>query len=448
VAALAQNAPMPARVLEEAEAVSAAGVVVSIASLRAVSAGAVFINDRASRRVVLLDEQLRVSRVIADTSAATGRLYGPFATGLFAARGDSTLFLNGATMSMHVIDAHGRVVRVMAPPRPSDFGRLIGGQAGNPGFDVSGNLVYRAAGVPPDELARSGAPRRAAVPESVAVLRFDFENRRVDTAAFMRIYTQRVILVTQKTGDDERAGMRTWQVPVLNPMPTVDDWAVLSDGRIAIVRGQDYHVDFIDGSKRLVSGPNVPFAWRHLSDADKLAVIDSSKALRRRLLAEGAPLGSDVAPTPGTVPVGAQPVSVSTRRVTTGVPNAGKEPETAVNPSQTGNARATGRAPDSKPDDQFVEPHELPDYQPVFAAGGVRADADGHVWVRTIPTNSPVAGAIYDVIDGQGQLIDRVQVPHGSVVAGFAPGGVVFLAQRERQGLVVKRVRHHLPKAR
>jgi hypothetical protein len=68
--------------------------------------------------------------------------------------------------------------------------------------------------------------------------------------------------------------------------------------------------------------------------------------------------------------------------------------------------------------------------------------------VRTVPPAPLNGGAIYDVIDGTGHLIDRVQVPRGSAIAGFAPNGVVFLALRQSQTLTLERIQHRLPSQR
>jgi hypothetical protein len=70
----------------------------------------------------------------------------------------------------------------------------------------------------------------------------------------------------------------------------------------------------------------------------------------------------------------------------------------------------------------------------------VRADADGRLWVRTIPT-TPTAGVVYEVIDGTGKLADRVLVPNGSVIVGFGAGGVVYLGMRDATGIHVQRTR-------
>ncbi len=66
------------------------------------------------------------------------------------------------------------------------------------------------------------------------------------------------------------------------PMATVDDWAVTSDGRIAIVRGRDYHVDWLGADGGWTSTPRVAFAWERLDDERKTALIDSVQAAMQR----------------------------------------------------------------------------------------------------------------------------------------------------------------------
>jgi hypothetical protein len=89
----------------------------------------------------------------------------------------------------------------------------------------------------------------------------------------------------------------------------------------------------------------------------------------------------------------------------------------------------------------FVDPAELPDYKPAFFANAARADADGNAWIRTIPTKATAGGPVYDVISAKGELVDRVQVPAGRTIAGFGPGGVVYLVSRTEGGLVLERAR-------
>ena len=88
---------------------------------------------------------------------------------------------------------------------------------------------------------------------------------------------------------------------------------------------------------------------------------------------------------------------------------------------------------------QFVAPSELPDYAPPFGAGSARGDVDGNLWVRT--SNVVNGGSVYDVINGKGELVDRIQVPPGRVIAGFGPGGVVYMGVREATGVRLEQAR-------
>src|SRR5204862_7398358 len=77
-----------------------------------------------------------------------------------------------------------------------------------------------------------------ALPDSVPIVRYDLTARRLDTAAFVKVYAPKCNVVQSEGG-----GVR--MSTFINPIPEVDDWAVLPDGTIAIVR-KDYHVDFVD----------------------------------------------------------------------------------------------------------------------------------------------------------------------------------------------------------
>ena len=70
----------------------------------------------------------------------------------------------------------------------------------------------------------------------------------------------------------------------------------------------------------------------------------------------------------------------------------------------------------------------------------VRADAEGRLWVRIMPPK-PSSGPEYDVIDKTGKLVDRVVLPAGTTIAGFAPGGIVYLGVRDASGVKVVRAR-------
>jgi hypothetical protein len=96
-----------------------------------------------------------------------------------------------------------------------------------------------------------------------------------------------------------------------------------------------------------------------------------------------------------------------------------------------GRPPAGGNVNVAPPQMNFVAPSELPDYKPVFLNGFVRADLDGNVWIRTIPTKAIAGGPVYDVVNRKGELVERVQIPVNRTIAAFGPGGIVYLTTRD-----------------
>jgi hypothetical protein len=249
------------------------------------------------------------------------------------------------------------------------------------------------------------------------------DTRTVDTLASVRIPHLRTAIVT-----DAQGGLASIETTP-DALPVIDDWAVLSDGSTAIVRGRDLHIDWIGTDGARTSTPKLPFDWQRLDDARKAALIDSTVAALQATM-DGIPAARAAAP--GTSGSGRG----SAGRGSTG---AAQPPARAPNGTSTANALAPLIALRPAPSD-------LADYEPPFsilpgAAGGgaVRADADNGLWIRT--TTMVDGRPVYDIVDRRGQLVDRVQLPAFSTVAGFGPG-VVYLAVKDAAGAV------HLERAR
>ena len=83
----------------------------------------------------------------------------------------------------------------------------------------------------------------------------------------------------------------------------------------------------------------------------------------------------------------------------------------------------------------------IPERLPPFTRGAVHADADGHLWIRTLPQPAPYDAMIYDIVDRNGALIDRVRVPSDKRIVGFGPNGTVFLAAGSSGSAQIERVR-------
>ena len=73
---------------------------------------------------------------------------------------------------------------------------------------------------------------------------------KLDTAAFVRSPAPKFNIVQTERGMS--------MTSTINPLPEVDDWAILPDGTIAILR-KDYHVDYVDASGQKTSAPKIPF---------------------------------------------------------------------------------------------------------------------------------------------------------------------------------------------
>ncbi len=200
---------------------------------------------------------------------------------------------------------------------------------------------------------------------------------RADTIAHMKAQQ----LAVRPTMD---ASGNVRMMSVLNPMPTVDEWAVLSDGTVAIARGQSYRVDFVDTDGTRRSGPRLPHQWeRFVDDDDKQRFLDSAKSAWNARRGAAAPSVGEDDQRSGRVPLDVIPAS------------------------------------------------ELPDYRPVFGRAGVLPDMDGRLWIRTLPLRGAAPGVIYDVVDRKGRLVEQVQMPTSTVVVGFGPAGIVYFVARE-----------------
>jgi hypothetical protein len=404
--AAAQSARPPVRQLGAIIAKSNEPLV-TVAAVRGLSDGRVFLNDPGGRRVLLFDGSLATSTLVADSTSATANAYAGRSAGLIAFRGDSTLFIDPQSSSMLVLDPAGKVARVMSVPRARDAAMLAIPQAGVPGFDPQGRLIYRESPNIRPTFGPNG-PIMPDIPDSTSVIRVDLATRKVDTIGFAKI--PKVKLNIERTDNNVRV------TTMVNPLPVVDDWAVLPDGSVAFVRGSDYHVDWVNADGTKVSSPKVPFDWQRLSDADKVAFIDSVKAARARIVAsQPATTGGPAtgAAVPGGAPVGGRVQII-------GGPGGGVGG--GGGPGNGGGGGNFGFQP------TFVDPSELPDYKPPFFAGSTRADTEGNLWVRTIPTKFIAGGPVYDVINRKGELVDRVQVPVNTLLAGFGPNGTVYLA--------------------
>lgn len=376
----------------------------SVQEVRILSDGRMLVNDWRARRVVLFDSALSHPVVVADTTSGTAKAYGGSGGTLLQFRGDTSLFADYASLSFLVISPEGRIARVLAAPQAP-----VGGLAylAAATIDPMGNVVSvwssamaaRLGGVRPaptvsPRLVSQDTPTTAR--DSSAILRVNIATRKVDTVVWLSPQVTHLVPATSASG------ALTWQA-LQDPMPLWDAYAVLSDGTIAVVRGHDYHIDWIAPNGSRTSSAKVPHLWERISDSMKVAILDSVKA------ADSVRAAAALAARP---PVGGRIPTTGTQVL------------------------------------RYIDPSDLPDYWPPFprrpdTSGPGRsawADADGDIWIRAFFASPVAGGSVYDVVNRQGKLIDRVQLPGGTNLVGFGRG-VVYLVSREGGGYRVARAR-------
>lgn len=403
----------------------------TLVTVRALPGNRVLVNDMQGRRVVMLDSTLTSATIVADSTSATANAYAGRLGGMIPYRADSTLFIDPQTLSMLVIDPSGKIGRVMSVPRSQDAGMLAGPLGGGAGFDASGRMVYRANPLrimPPP--GPGGMPQMPQQPDSAPIVRVDLATRQLDTVGMVKIPK-----INFNISQDDKG--RVTMTSEINPLPVVDEWAVLSDGSVAFVRGRDYHVDWVGADGGKSSSPKIPFDWQRLTDDDKVAFIDSVKAARARLMAQQAQTQAATASGPQVAGNAAAPA---------GAARGGTQQQTGEVRVFMGGGPDGGRAGGrgdvgiSAANLQFIAPSELPDYKPPFFANSVRADAEGNIWVRTIPTRAIPGGFVYDVINRKGELVERVQIPENRTIVGFGVG-TVFMTMRDSTGTKLERAK-------
>jgi hypothetical protein len=369
-------------------------------AVRQLRDGRVLVNDTQRRQLLVLDIGLTTITVVADSSSGNTKSYGAKPGGLIPYLADSTLFVDPAGLSMFVIAPNGAIARVASVPRSQDAAALGNNNATLPGLDAQGRLIYR--GLTRVKQVVNGGLTTAVFPDSIDIDRIELATRRVDTLGYFKV-SRAKMTITQTEHGMSVSGE-------LNPMQTVDDWAVLADGSLAIVRGQDYHVDIVRADGSVHEAPKIPFEWVALTEEMKQAVLDSAKAQLTRAM-NGGPMPSQMMELHG----GAAAIGGH-------------------------GAPSSGGANAQMPPITVVGINDLPDYQPPFTAGAARADVDGNLWVRTSATRKGVVGGpIYDVIDANGRLVERIQLQPGRQIVGFGPRGVVYMSARDERGAWLER---------
>lgn len=211
-----------------------------IRGVRELSDGRVLISDRLDKGVVAADFSRGSLTPIGRTGSGPAEYRLP--TTLSFMPGDSSLLSDEGNQRIAVIGPDLRIHRSFTLLLPG-----IGVPLGARAVDARGRYYLQ---IP------AWVSRNQAAGDTIVVVRFDARTQRVDTLARIKGSTPR------------KNTMRPGLPYVL--FAAQDAWNVTPDGRLAVVRSADYHVEWREADGRLTTGPKIPFERRPVSMRDRL----------------------------------------------------------------------------------------------------------------------------------------------------------------------------------
>lgn len=342
-----------------------------INGVRELRDGRVIVSDTREKTVQILDLKAGTAQKIGREGSGPGEYALP--ARLLALPGDTSVVYDPLNRRFLVITPDGKA---------GPFASYENSDAGNTRItlgarytDARGRL-YSAG--PNFSIGPNGEPTSS---DTAPILRLDRTTKKTDTVAFVRVPNTTIRTSQGGTNVSIRAGGG-------NPFVSVDDWAVTPDGRVAVVRTKDYHVDWYGPDGKRTSGPAIAY--------DRIKVTeDDKKAFRERRAAGGNGLVITQQNGPG---------------------------------GTSSSASAAGAMLG-----QLPEPTDWPDVKPAFVGTAAAATPNGQLWVlRTRAAKDKIP--MYDVFDGSGKVIGRVALPANTRVVGFG-ANTVYVARSDEDDL-------------
>ncbi|HXD23360.1 MAG TPA: hypothetical protein VN613_08375 [Gemmatimonadaceae bacterium] len=307
-------------------------------------------------RVLMLDAKLATATPVALQGAGSGELSQP--EGLVAGLKDTTLLIDVGRGDIPVIDPAGRIVASRAIPTAPLALLAPGGIA----VDGSGRLLYQPF---VQQQRNTSAGVEIVTPDTAPIMAFDFKTGGTIPVAQVHVEERSSTMESDSTRPGSmRMRMKTF------PFPTIDDWVVMRDGTLAIIRGADLHIDWIAPNGKRQSSPPIPYA--------KVAVTDSDKVKFRSRMDAVSGLTDSM-------------------------------------PMMPRNLSMTQITPDS-----------FPAFKPPFILRGAKAAPDGTIW---LPASyiSPASTDGYYVVGRDGRIREHIHLMKGQRLVGFG-NGVVYVA--------------------
>lgn len=355
-------------------------------SIRPLPGDRLLVNDQRGKRLIVFDSAMKSFTIMADSAGTTATPYPNVAlvNPLVRFVGDSSIMMDFESRAFIVIDPDGKMARPMAPVKAGDL--MFGSRpwSGKSASDKLGRVIFTGSVTRPQ--AKPGDPPITDTRDTISIVRADFNNRTTDTIGFFSV--PRTPETVFGTTNGKPSATSTINAGLSGP----DEFAVLSDGTLAIVREHDYVVDWVDADGKKSSTGKLPFEWVRQTDAMKQARIDSMKHVIDSMSAAGTPYGR---------------IFRSSRS------------------SDGSNVRRDTIIPTIV----FTPLGTMADYPTPFRRGQILTDENNNVWVLPTATSLAKGGLLYDVINRKDGLHERVQVPGEYLVVGFGQGDVVYLAK-------------------
>lgn len=221
----------------------------AIASIRELASGYLLVIDARSGQVGLLDSSGTVLTTVGSRGSGDGQYAGPRL--LLSMSPDSTLLVDVQLQRLLPIGPDGTV------------GESTFDAATWPGLWASGAFPK---GMDADYLYLNGpdlvrGPEGPRALDSTPLLRLDRRTARLDTLGWIQLAKPAVY---------RRQGADPGEVFfIVQPLQTVDEWAVGQGGRVAIARGSPYRMEWLQPPEASVKGPTVQFHTIKVRDADR-----------------------------------------------------------------------------------------------------------------------------------------------------------------------------------
>ncbi|MGH7696964.1 MAG: 6-bladed beta-propeller [Gemmatimonadaceae bacterium] len=332
--------------------------------------GQLIVTDGAEQQLFVVDFAKGTRTVLGRQGSGPGEYRAP--AGLFRLQGDTIWVLDAAQM---------RIAAFSPDLKPGTaFPFLLFDQQSSmalsgPYFADSRGRVYGSA--MPIKTAQSGSGAKLQIPDTIGVVRVDARDKDKGS----RTEITRVRIRSTGTPEMQRSGNTLKYTMAFPGLVASDVWTVFPDGRVAIVRGGPYTVEFIAADGKKSTPVAVPYERFKVTDDDKKAELEAAKR-----------------------EMGDQ--------------------QKAVQKMMPANFSMTF---------ELTAPDKWPNEYPAVGGFASIPAADGKLWVkRAIPVRR--GREQWDVIDRSGKLVARWQLPPKVTVVA-AGDGVVYTVRTDDDDL-------------